>query len=272
VFIALLSIILKVIMALRERRALALDPSIWRQLIGVHSAEDSLEALVDLISEVPILLERTDQVVASSVGSPELLRTLLEVSERFRTWQRSYRLSSAGPMYWAAPSRLHNPSDDAFASKLFPFTLDFASLNAAIQSSFSSAVMLQVLTAALLLLERDNASYKEIIEQDKPDHSNHELLKLESQNDEKTSWSVCSIQQEADRLARFLCQTIEYSFRYEMGTLGAQTTCHPQWALRSYFRYAGLPRELEWCKNINNMHDTSLRPGLALMLFGPNSE
>jgi hypothetical protein len=234
----------------------------------VDSAAASLEALVDLISQVPVLMEETDRVVASEVPSPKLLQILLEVYQKFTRWQQSYRLKSAGPMYWAVPSRLHNPSDDAFANRLFPFTLEFSSLNAAIHISFSSAVMLQIITAALLLLEKDSASYKGIIGQDSPCSPDHESPKLESPNIEATLWSVCSLQREADRLARFLCQTIEYSFRYEMGTIGAQTTCHPQWALRSYFRYAGFQREFEWCKNIKNMHDTSLRPGLSLMLFG----
>jgi hypothetical protein len=138
----------------------------------------------------------------------------------------------------------------------------------AIQCSFSSAVMLQVLTAALLLLGNDNTSYTSIVQQTKGGNT----LKLEKSSTGELSWSLLSIQREADRLARFLCQTLEYCFRYEMGTLGAQTTCHPQWALKNYFRQIGLQRELEWCKNITYMHGNSLRSGLTLMLFGPEEK
>jgi hypothetical protein len=257
-----------VIIALRERKALVLEPSVWRQLINVDGSVDSLEGLVNIISEVPILLEDTDHVVASGISSPELLQALIQIFQRFNAWQHSYKSRSEGPMYWAVPSRLHNPSDDAFANKLFPFALEFTSLNMAIQCSFSSAVMLQVLTAALLLLGNGSSPYMSIVEQRKDDN----MLKLHTWSMGETSWSLLSIQHEADRLARFLCQTLEYCFRYEMGTLGAQTTCHPQWAFKSYFQQAGLQRELEWCKNIKCMHGNSLRSGLALMLFGPDEE
>jgi hypothetical protein len=245
-----------------------LEPSVWRQLLTVDSSVDSLEGLVNIISEVPLLLEDTDQAIASGVASLQLFQALMKVYQKFSSWQQSYRSRSVGPMYWAVPARLHNPSDEAFANKLFPFALEFASLNMAIQCSFSSAVMLQVLTAALLLLGNDNTSYTSIVQQTKGGNT----LKLEKSSTGELSWSLLSIQREADRLARFLCQTLEYCFRYEMGTLGAQTTCHPQWALKNYFRQIGLQRELEWCKNITYMHGNSLRSGLTLMLFGPEEK
>jgi hypothetical protein len=233
--------------------------------MGVDTASKSLESLLDIISEVPILLEETDNIIRSGVTDTTLLQTLLRVFERFCAWQQLYRLHSGGPLYWAVPSRFHNPSDTNFAKKLFPFALEYPSLNVAIQLNFSSAVMLQVLSAVLQLLDGGNSDlYKELDRHQFPNrHYHDDTLKAE-----ELSWSVSTIKREANRLARFLCQSIEYSFRSEMGTLGAQTTCHPQWALRSYFHQVGLERELEWCRCIKGMHGPGFRHGFTLMLFG----
>lgn len=226
----------------------------------VDSGVESFESLMDLVSEVPLLLEESDDVVRSGASYPQLLRNLLEVFRKISDWQKSYRLSTARPLYWAVPSRLHNSSDDGFSNRLFPFAFQFESLNVAIQIIFSSAVMLQLLSAVLILKGGVGGSCEELLRQD--------TTEVDNSDAEKNLWSVPSMKQNADRLARFLCQSIEYCFRHEMGTLGPQATCHPQWAMKDYFRHVGLERELAWCENIKNMDGPGMRPGIDLMIFG----
>jgi hypothetical protein len=245
----------------------------------IESRAESFEGLMDLISEVPLLLEESEILLTSakstfSLRESTLLQSLLCVFQKLDTWQQRCRLSFAKPPYWAVPSKLHNPSDDAFTDKLFPFALEFESLNVAMPLVLNSGVMLQVLGTVLLLDAKigsfnDQPMARDTVESRKRNPlDGQKTVTLASGTIGQKYASVSSIKAEADRLARFLCQSIEYCHRIEMGTLGPQATCHPQWAMRRYFRQARLERELEWCKNIKNMSGPGSRCGIELMLFG----
>ena len=224
-----------------------LDTRTWRHLMSHDSAPEQYETLIDLASEAPLLLEKSDAAITSSTPNLSLLPGLLTVFHHLCAWQHAYKLSIAKPLYWAIPSRVHNPCDDTHGSRLFPFALEFSSLDSAIPFIFSSAVMLQILSAALLLAEQQSMSSRQ---QETPPSSS---------DDDTPHWSGLDIKREADRLARFLCQSMEYCFRHEMGTLGAQATCLPLWATASYFRQVGMKRELEWCRQIKDMDGPGLR-------------
>ncbi|KAF1832296.1 hypothetical protein BDW02DRAFT_571215 [Decorospora gaudefroyi] len=252
---------LQLIIGLTKRKRLALDLPVWHQLMNIDYAPESLGGLLDVISPVPKLLEESDNAIESGTKDPDLLRSLVDIFKRIEAWQYAYKLSLPGQPYWATPARLHNPSDDSYTNCLFPFALDFENMDVAINYTFSAAVMLQILSAALLLGRQtcDAAS-------------RHEACQYASQEQDfgthREQCSLPSIQNEADRLARFLCQSVEYCFRSEMGTLGAQITCLPLWAMGNYFRQAGLQRELQWCKKIKDMKGPSMRQRVNLMLLG----
>lgn len=72
---------------------------------------------------------------------------------------------------------------------------------------------------------------------------------------------------EAERLARLLCQTMEYCLRQEMGTLGVQVNCLSQSVLRKYYHQAERERELDWVRNISNARGSGFQTGLKMMLF-----
>lgn len=86
--------------------------------------------------------------------------------------------------------------------------------------------------------------------------------------DESKVWRSCPIREEADKLARYQCQCMEYLFRKESGTLGPQSSAYSRWVIRSYFEDIGAERELDWCHNIINMSGEESICGIVLMSFG----
>jgi hypothetical protein len=266
----------QVIDALAKGKRLALDPDAWRQVICARGDDFTLESLMDMVSEVPLLMERSNELISFGQLDGENLLSLLKAVSEIGAWQQARKLSSPKPLYWAVPSRLHNPHDDGFASPLFPISLEYRSLNMAMLFMFSSAVMLQMLTAAARMMET-TAAHDSLFAHScnaSPDQqeSNEDESTIFRFHDDATSYSLRYVRRKADNIARFICQSIEYCCRQEMGTVGAQASCHPQYTLKIYFQRAGLQRELEWCKNIKNMAGPGLRRGIDMMMFGSTEE
>jgi hypothetical protein len=262
----------QVVDALAKGNRLALDPDTWRQVMYASDMDFTLESLMDIVSEVPLLMEKSNEMIKSRKLNEEHLLSLLNVVGEIGAWQQAHKISSIEPPYWAVPSQLHNPSDDEFTSPLFPFALEYRSLHVAMLFMFGSGVMLQMLTAAALMMEITAAHGNLfaqrgdlLLEQDPRNENPNTIFQFQ---DDAASYSLPYVKQKADDLARFICQSIEYCCRQEAGTVGAQASCHPQYTLRNYFRRAGLQRELEWCKNIKNMAGPGLRRGLDMMMFG----
>lgn len=225
--------------------------------MDIDDTPSSLDSLMDAIADVPLLLDGSHNPKGPEPGDHEYIQTLLGKSHQIASWQHAYRLDAKELVSWTIPSKLHNPSDDGYANKLFPFSIEYSCLNDAMLHMFSSAVMLQILSAAILAGEALGEA-----------HTADDNVYLTFLDAEQRSCSLPAIKAEANRLARFLCQSMEYCCRYEMGTVGAQASCHPQYALGHYFRQAELARELDWCKNIKNMDGYGLRRGIDMMLFG----
>jgi hypothetical protein len=270
--IELLTDVGQVIDALAKGNRLALDPDTWRQVMRASDMDFTLESLMDIVSKVPLLMEKSNEMIKFGTPNEEHLLSLLNGVREIGAWQQAHKLSSIEPPYWAVPSQLHNPSDDEFTSPLFPFALEFRSLNVAMLFMFGSGVMLQMLTAAACMMEI-TAAHGNLLAQ-RSDFSLNQDPRNENQStifqfrDDATSYSLPYVKQKADDIARFICQSIEYCCRQETGTVGAQASCHPQYTLRNYFKGEGLQRELEWCKNIKNMAGPGLRRGIDMMMFG----
>jgi hypothetical protein len=238
------------------------------------NTEFSLESLMDIVSEVPLLLERSKGLISSGGLDDEHVRSLLAVYKRMGAWKQPREPGSNNPHYWAVPSRLHNPSDDGYTNQLFPFALEYRCLNIAMLFMFGSAIMLQILSSILLLKRSDEATHEEIIEQTETPSGDKDRFfdtDLES-GDTNELWPTSRVRREADKLARFLCQSIEYCCRHEMGTVGAQASCHSQFALRNYFRQTRQRRELDWCRNIKNIDGPGVRRAIEMMLFGDEED
>lgn len=207
---------------------------------------ESFEKLMDNISSIALLLAEAEAIlIGSTSSSPDqtyaLLQALEQATRELNDWRRSFKQNSV--CYWAVPSTVHNPVDDTVSGKVFPFSIQFESLDIATPLILYSAAKLEVLET-IQSLERTTTS-------------------------QTTSNSA---NQESNELARFLCQSIEYCFRPEMGILGPQITCLAQWAMRRYFRQNNHERELAWCVNISNMRGPRFRSGVGLMLFGKGND
>lgn len=256
------------IIALTKGQSLGIEPNIWRQLLPVDDEVKSLETLMDVVIEVPRLLEKSDELIRTGFMDTNHFENLLTAFKKMQTWQQWCKLSSDNPLYWAVPSRSQNPADDGFATQLFPFALEYSCLNIAMLFIFSSAVMLQILSSALSLhYATTNEQLHTPPYSDFSDDSfGTSTISIQDDNDE--IWSSSRIRSEADKIARFMCQSTEYCFRREMGTVGTQAMCHPLFAMRDYFRQIGQARELDWCQNIRNMRGAGIRTGVQMMLFG----
>lgn len=235
--------------------------------MSVESKAESFQGLIDLISDLPLLLEETETVYANSKsgvsgGEPYLYQALLCMLQKLDYWQQVCRRNSTKAAFWAVPSRMHNPSDDKFANNLFPFALEYESLDTAMAFILSSGVMLQIL-ATILRLDAACGFF---------DQLNLPLSTTDASVLVDKYTSISSIRAEADRVARFICQSIEYCHRRSMGTIGPQSTCYVQWMTRLYFSQVGLARELDWSKNIKNLSGPDCRCGIKLMLFGQEEE
>ncbi|KAF2665744.1 hypothetical protein BT63DRAFT_428692 [Microthyrium microscopicum] len=168
---------------------------------------------------------------------------------------------------------LHNPSDDSYQNQLFPFTLEFESLNSAILFVLSWAVMVQALDNIILLYNEvypaGNPSIKDVLNLD---HQNTPATTPESTESVVAPTlqldSIEAIISEADKFARYLCQSIEFCHRVECGTLGPQCTYYAQFVIRRHYQQLSrYERELSWCLNIVNMRGPGSRCGINLMSF-----
>jgi hypothetical protein len=262
-----------VIIALTKRQSLGIEPSLWRKLLPVGNVFESFETLMDDVIEVPCLLEKSDELIRTGSTDVECLKGLFTAFKKMQTWQQCCKLSSGKPIYWAVPSRSANPADDGFETQLFPFALEYGCLKTAMLFIFSSAVMLQILSATLSFHATNTNNQLQTPPYDNSQDNTPSSTNYELQEEEDSGiWSPSRIRVEGDKVARFICQSTEFCSRQEMGTVGTQAMCHPLFAMRDYFRQTGQARELEWCHNIRNMRGAGIRTGVQIMVFGDDGD
>lgn len=233
-----------------------------REIMNLSHEHDSFHGLIDVASEVPVLLEQSDVLMASRDIIPthlweNVFDSSLIVLEKLHDHHETIRVKTQRALYWAVPSRAHNPADDLYENKLFPFALEFASLEIASQIVFWWAVFVHVLSSIINLHEHFFGD----------SYSGPKNITLPEPRFNSRFPSIASIKEEADKFTRYLCQSIEYCYKRENGTIGPQMTTYAQWVLGSYFRKFHLERELAWCISIKNMKGPGFRHGIELMGF-----
>jgi hypothetical protein len=264
------------------RRTTFLTASEWRQIVPTRSKSQKIDDLVDIMSAVSTLLEESDLLIASTLTDAEfleywrgnILRSHLSIFKELSALQLQIRESRPSQFYWAVPSSLDNPADNKFQTKLMPFSLEFDSLDTAVMFTLSWSVMLQILSNVISLYNHffgdftDPPSLRDAL------RDNRQGLNFPHESTETGLFlglgdiSIESVKQTADQLARYLCQSIEYFHRVEMGIFGLQSTCFLQWSLRKYFRnHAGHERELDWVLSIKNMGGSGFHFGIDIMTF-----
>ena len=240
-----------------------------RELLSISNEHDSFHELIDVACEVPVLLEESNVLISNWNIMPaqrraNLFKASLAVLEKLHDHLQRYSAEKVRPLYWAVPSSLYNPADDPYKSKLFPFALQFESLETSCQVVLWWAIVCQVLSSMIDLYQHffGNSILSSAIDQSKPEDLPGPELFLNSRYP-----TMLSIKEEADKLARCICQSIEYCHKIENGTIGPQGTTYAQWVLKSYFRRFHYERELVWCLNIKNMRGPGFRNGIELMEF-----
>jgi hypothetical protein len=268
----------KVLEALTKRQSLALTAIEWRE-IALPEHPSGLEELIDILADVPGLFEESDMILHGVNDNDELagiwakpvLRGCMSVVRKIYALLSRIRAATPGSApYWAVPSVLHNPADDEAGYKLFPFSLEFDCLHSGITFILSWASLITVLSNIIEVYNEINEAVDDL----PPLEQLLECRESSPSDAEKTvslrsDWpSKPAIEAETAKLARLICQCIEFFLRDDMGILGPQSTTYSRWAVRSYFRnHPGYERELAWCLNIKNMLGPGHRCGLELMSF-----
>ncbi|KAF5664980.1 hypothetical protein FHETE_6840 [Fusarium heterosporum] len=256
--------IICVIQAMVQKHSLILEPHIWRQHIGPPTEPASFGGLLDLVINIPSVmadarsLAQVDKDYINRALQIDLLIQKFHELDHWRTLHHQYSWTQSQiPVYWSVPARAINPAEKNYEDKLFPFALVFSSIAAATTWIFASSMMLDILDTVILLC---------------PGHiPNNSMLASIDHNlyDGAVSNVLHAVKVDADRLARLLCQTIEYCYRSENGTFGPQMTCYMQATLLRYFAHCGLTRELEWCRAISKMECPGTSFGIVLMQLRP---
>src|ERR1700712_3901893 len=124
-----LTLQLQVFVALVKHTAPILTTAEWHEAMCINTETARFDELIDTLADVPALLGEVDELVASSNNSiinwrADLLQSFLTLADKIDTWQSNFRDVHSKAAFWAVHSTLHNPTDDAFKDKLFPFSLD----------------------------------------------------------------------------------------------------------------------------------------------------
>jgi hypothetical protein len=205
-----------------------------------------------------------------------IVKEFIGVVNQMHIWQLQTKVDGPIIPYWAVLSQIHNPADDKYSTKLFPFALEFDSLDSAIMFSFTWSIHLQIFTK-IIQIHRWFDSHGALLPglHDVFGHNGQQNLQSPSAG---TSYymnpykiSISFIKAEADKLGRLLCQCIGYCYRTDMGTLGPQSCRYLLWVTRQFFRQnAGYERELEWALQIKDVTGPGLHDRLDLMEFEDN--
>jgi hypothetical protein len=239
------------------------------KVMSTSSEHDSFHDLIDVACEVPVHFEELDRLTSSrnTLADDEkenIFKPSLALLGRLHDRHQRYRAQIGRPIYWVMPSGVDNPADDSYQSKLFPFALQFDTLETASQVVLWWAITLQVLCRMIDLHQHffGSATTSPASDLSISENSTGPGPLLNSRFP-----TISSVKEEADKLARCICQSIEYCHKIENGTIGPQMTCYAQWVLESYFRRFNYEREIAWCLNIKNMRGPGFRHGIELMGF-----
>jgi len=271
----------QVIDALTKKHSLLLSPQEWRKFLSTDT-NGSLGVFDDLIhttSETLALLEETESFLTYPY-TPELSARSTPLLERYTcatgklySWQMRVRSASDKPLYWAKTSTLSHTNEDENTENAFPIVLEFQSLDIAVPFVFSWSALLQIHCSLIRIFELLQSRYSDVANlgesQQHSYNSPSQIRENLSPTPPPTSWpSLSSSIEEANRLSRLICQSLEYSHNLDMGMLGPQATTYPQWVVRRYFRFhPGHEREFRWCCEFKNMRGPRHRSGVEMMMF-----
>ncbi|KAI1373408.1 hypothetical protein F4677DRAFT_429545 [Hypoxylon crocopeplum] len=271
--------------ALTKRQAQILENDIWRQIVTESDINGALDEVYQMIADIPIILDQA--VTLSSISdqgtllkeSAAVAWSLLTMVKYVELWHDEFWKASPTPRAWSVPSRAVNPADADPLDRIFPFCFEFESLGVAIPVVMCWSVAAQLFSNVIQIHDLVQARLgcrvvlDDLLAQAYTTVGNTAgPLEESSQNaplfTTDKSRSIQDVKSEGAKMARYVCQSLEYFHRVKMGTYGGHATTYASWSARQYFRlHPGCERELLWLQNIHKMEGPDTRWGLSMMTF-----
>lgn len=247
----------------------------------------ALDEVYRMAADIPAILERA--VRLPSIGDQTGLlkeaaataQSILAMVRSFESWYDEYCKAAQTHRFWSVPSCAANPADVDPANKVFPLCFMFESLSVAVTVVMCWSVAAQLYSNVIQIYDLVQERLGRHIElgfilaqADPPvavdpaaSPSGASSPSARSPTTEKVR-SIQDIRTEGARMARYVCQSLEYFHRTEMGTYGGHAATYPTWSARQYFRlHPGHEREWSWLRNIHKMEGPGTRWGLSMMTF-----
>ncbi|KAK0112808.1 hypothetical protein ONS95_014537 [Cadophora gregata] len=262
--------------ALTKRQADFLENNIWRQIVNESNLDDALGEVYQMIADIPTLLEQV--VSLPSIGdrnillkeSADIVRSILAKVKSIKSWYDNFWKNSPTPRSWLVPSCASNLADVDPTNKVFSSCFEFESLSVAATVVMCWSVAAQLYSNVIQIhslvqarLDRHIALEDLLAQVDTTVVDASSRLEASSQNT-----LLREIQSEGTKMARNICQSMEYYHRIEMGTYGSHGITYPSWSARQYFRlHPGHEQEWSWLQNMHKMEGPGTRWGLSTMAF-----
>lgn len=269
-----------------KRQAHILNNDIWRPIVTQSGPRSAIDVFCQTMADIPAILERA--VALSSVvdrgtflrEAAAVAQSALAMARSTEGWHDTFWKSPSTTRFWLVPSRASNPADVDPLDRIFPFCFEFESVSVAITLVMCWGVAAQLYSNVIQI---HNLVQARLARQIKLEHLLFEAdidvadaaspLEASSQKSPKllTANAGCSIedvQSAGTRMARYVCQSLEYFRQIDMGTFGGQSTTYPSWSARQYFHlHPGHEREWSWLQNIHKMEGPGTRWGQPMMTF-----
>lgn len=209
----------------------------------------------------------------------EVAQSMLATTKVVQLWHDNFWKTSPTPRYWTVPSRATNPADIDHSDKTFPLCFEFQCVPVSVAVMLCWSVIAQLNSNVIQIYDLVQARLGASIELEDllaqtdatvvdPASMLEAASEITPPSTAEKGRLIQEIQSEGTKMARYICQSMEYYHRIEMGTIGGQATIYPSWSARQYFRlHPGHEREWSWLQNICKMKGHGTRWGLRTMRF-----
>ncbi|KAI2627719.1 hypothetical protein GGR54DRAFT_429189 [Hypoxylon sp. NC1633] len=261
--------------ALTKRQAQILENDIWRQIVTESGISGALDEVYQMIADVPAILEQAaalpstmDQLILQE--SAVVAQSILAMVKHVESWHDRFWKASRAPRAWSVPSSAVNPADVNLSDKIFPFCFEFESVSVAVPVVMCWSVAAQLYSNVIQIhnLVQARLGSRMILDHLLAQPDANDIGSANVPGSSGQGRSIQDIQSEGTKMARDVCQSLEYFHRVEMGTYGGHATTYPCWSVRQYFRlHPGHERERAWIQNMHKMEGPNTRWGLSMMTF-----
>lgn len=234
-----------------------------------------------MVSDVPAALERATSL--PSIGNTNSLlkeskvvaQSIFTMLKSFEKWHDDFWEASPTPRAWLIPSRATNPADIDPSNRIFPVCYEFECINVSVIVAMTWGICVQLLSNIIQIHDLAQARLGHPIELEDLLFETSSLVvdKAKQYSSETISSAqkhslLHRIKSEGTKLARYVCQSMEYHHRTDMGTYGGHAVTYSSWSARQYFKlHPGHEREWSWLQNMHKMHGPGTRWGLSMMVF-----